>query len=403
MRSYEGIQFKTYRLRHQIGEGGTSEVYLGDDLHLQRQVAMKIVPLETTEAAEKEARRLFLREMRVLTTLDHPAILPLYDYGEVTMKDTHFLYLVMPYRKDGSLVRWLRTTYAERPLPLHLVVALIKPIAEALAAAHAQGIIHLDVKPANVLVAPSLGRESIPHLNVADFGSARFCHATVTRGQHQQVRGTPAMMAPEHWQGRPEAASDQYALAVMTYELLTGKRPFVGTMEQLLYQHLTVAPLPPSHLCAAISDRIDAVLLQALAKKPKERFASVLAFAQALQQAGEKPHEGTREHDVAVPSCLQLVAVPVVLQKGQGLLDSSMSQEDAEAQTELDVQSIAAISATIPAYLTCRSQQETVTPSFLPPPSEGTIVRKSLHPDCYVECKPDGGMVIRLLPRTTEK
>jgi len=118
---------------------------------------------------------------------------------------------------------------------------------------------------------------------LADFGAAKFITATTSASQ--SIRGTPTYMAPEQWAGHPVPASDQYALAIMAYELLTGRPPFQGPLMQVMYQHIHNQPHPPSSLNPRLTPEVDSILLHALAKKPEDRFASVSAFVRAFQQA----------------------------------------------------------------------------------------------------------------------
>lgn len=277
-----------YKLLRSIGSGGMGEVYLAEDTRIARQVAVKVVRSELdpypNAPATQEATRLFQREMKAIAALDHPNILPLIDFGEQTLNRGTYTYLVMPYRPDGSLVDWLQTQGGSLLSPEE-VIFLVLQAADALQHAHDHQIVHLDVKGSNFLVRTRQGRERLPDLLLTDFGIARFSTATSTASQN--IRGTPAAMAPEQWAGQPVAASDQYALAVMTYQLLTGTVPFQGNMQQMMYKHIHEMPQPPSTHNPRIPPTVDAVLLRALAKRPEERFPSVQAFATALQQAWE--------------------------------------------------------------------------------------------------------------------
>ena len=149
--------------------------------------------------------------------------------------------------------------------------------------AHSNQIIHLNVKPSNFLIQRNKGNTSLPDLLLTDFRIIKFNAASLNAGQTPY--GTPLYMAPEQWNGHPVPATDQYALAVMAYQLLTGRYPFQGTPEQLKYQHLNVQPQRPGVLNPRLSKDIDEVILHALAKKPEDRFTSVSAFARAFEQA----------------------------------------------------------------------------------------------------------------------
>jgi serine/threonine protein kinase len=134
-----------------------------------------------------------------------------------------------------------------------------------------------DVKPSNFLIREHPHQPMRPDLLLTDFGVAKLTNATAIASQ--QVRGTPAFMPPEQWEGKPVPATDQYALAVLAYLLMTGTFPFVGGMGAVMHQHFTMPPPPPSSCSPHIPPTVDAVILRALAKKPNERFSSITAFA----------------------------------------------------------------------------------------------------------------------------
>jgi eukaryotic-like serine/threonine-protein kinase len=283
----EGKQLGHYRLRGLLGSGGMGDVYLAEDLNIPRRVAIKVVRGEVVinAQANQNALRLFTREMKAIAALDHPHILSIIDFGEEIAATGTITYLVMPYRPEGSLADRLRRQ-SEQGTPPHAlaeIVQLIQQAASALQHAHDHHILHLDVKPSNFLVRELAENPRVPDLLLADFGISRFTMATSSASQ--SVRGTPTSMAPEHWEGKPVAASDQYGLAIMTYQLLTGTLPFTGTMQQVMFQHFSTPPTPPSHINPALPAEIDTVILHALAKDPSKRFASVAAFAGAFQQA----------------------------------------------------------------------------------------------------------------------
>jgi serine/threonine protein kinase len=287
----EGMQLGRYRLSRLLGSGGMGEVYLGEDTHIRRQVAVKVTRAEATpypnSEAAKQATRLIQREVRAIAMLDHPYILPLFDYGEQETETTSLTYMVMPYREEGSLSTWLRQRSEKQTLSPQEVAHFIRQAASALAYAHHHQIIHQDVKPSNFLIRSNETNPQLPDLLLADFGVAKFTSASASVSQSS--RGTPTYMAPEQWSGQPVAASDQYALAIMTYQLLTGSLPFQGRQEQVMFMHFSVQPQPPGTFNASIPKDVDAVILRALAKKPEERFASISAFADALQQALSLP------------------------------------------------------------------------------------------------------------------
>ncbi len=290
--SLEGQSIGRYKLEQLLGSGGMGEVYLATDNAIRRQVAIKVIRTGATTYpggdTAKDAARLFQREMRTIAMLDHPNILPLFDYGEEVLGKTTVNYMVMPYRKEGSLADWVQQQHDL--LSAQDVGRFLSQAARALHYAHRQQVIHQDVKPSNFLMRSEEDRPAQPDLLLADFGVAKFTSATSSMSH--TIRGTPTYMAPEQWAGSSTPATDQYALAVMSYELLAGRPPFQGGMGQMMYQHINVPPPPPSSFNSRIPREVDDVLLLALSKKPEERFVSIAAFANAFQQAlqvGEAP------------------------------------------------------------------------------------------------------------------
>jgi serine/threonine protein kinase len=283
----EELQNGRYRYLRLLGSGGMGEVYLMNDIRVSRQVAIKVTrsegaPYPGSDTA-KDTARLFQREARAIAALDHPNILPLYDFGEETHDDITMSYMVMPFCTEGSLTGWLQRGDDAARLSTQDIVHVVEQAADALQYAHDHQVIHLDVKPSNFLLRGNRKNPNRPTLLLADFGIARS--SLTASNSSRTIRGTPTSMAPEQWSSMPVAATDQYALAVMVYEMLAGRPPLVGSMEQLMYQHFTVQPPPPSTYNTLLPAAVDAVLLRALAKKPEDRFPSIVAFASALEQA----------------------------------------------------------------------------------------------------------------------
>jgi serine/threonine protein kinase len=283
----EQLQNGRYQRLRSLGSGGMGEVYLMQDTRVNRQVAIKVIRSEATfypdSDAAKDAARLFQREARAIATLEHPNILPLYDFGEETLEGVTVIYMVMPFCAEGSLKSWLHQSGNAPTLSLQDVAYLVEQAAEALQYAHDHQLIHLDVKSPNFLLRSNKKNPNRPTLLLADFGIARS--GATAANSSLTIRGTPTSMAPEQWSSEPVPATDQYALAVMAYELLTGRPPFVGSLEQLMYQHFSTQPAPPSAFNTYLPAAIDSVLLRALAKKPGDRFPSITAFASAFEQA----------------------------------------------------------------------------------------------------------------------
>ncbi len=261
-------QFGNYRLIRPLGAGGFAEVYLGEHIHLYTQAAIKI--LHTRMTAEE--REDFRTEALTIAHLRHPNIVRVLEFG---FQDNVTPYLVMDYAPNGSLRSFYRGS-----IPLTTLLPTIKAIAAALDYAHQQNIVHRDIKPDNML----LGANG--EVLLSDFGIA--VAALSTGVQHtQDATGTPAYMAPEQFQGKPRPASDQYALAVTLYEWLCGKRPFDGDATALGYHHVHTAPPSLRAQQPLISPAIERVVFKALAKDPHQRFASVSAFADALEQVAQ--------------------------------------------------------------------------------------------------------------------
>jgi eukaryotic-like serine/threonine-protein kinase len=283
----EGQQLSHYRLVRLLKNGGMGEVYLAVDTLLHRHVAIKVINTNELQYAEtnaaKDAARLFLREAQAIAQLDHSNILPLYYSGEQIVDGISLMYMVMPYRQAGSLEDWKRSHFGNQLLPLAAVVLIVEQAALALQHAHDRQFVHQDVKPSNFLVQGSPDYPGELHLQLADFGVAK---AMMMTSESQVIRGTPTYMAPEQWEGHPVPATDQYALAVMAYELLTGRPPFVGNgYQHMWHQHVHIAPSLPAKINPSLPAELDAVFFRALEKNPEKRFSSVLAFAHAFQRA----------------------------------------------------------------------------------------------------------------------
>lgn len=262
-----GQHFGNYRLVSLLGQGGYAEVYLGQHVRLDLQAAIKVLHAQLT--AEESAQ--FQQEAQTIARLTHPAIVRVFDFD---VQDG-VPFLVMDYAPNGSL----RQHYPKGSvLPLPQVVSYVKQVVTALQYAHERKFIHRDVKPENML----LGRDG--EILLSDFGLAALAHSSGSLSTQEAV-GTLAYMAPEQIEGYPRAASDQYALGVVVYEWLCGSRPFEGSLTEVMVQHLSVLPPPLHEHVSTISPEVEQVVLRALAKDPKARFASVRDFAEALEQA----------------------------------------------------------------------------------------------------------------------
>lgn len=269
-----GTVLGRYRLLEKAGVGGMSEVFRAEDETLKRIVAVKVIlgPV----AADSTFRERFLREARLVAGLEHPNVLPVFDYGTATIDGEEVSYLVMPLVAGGSL-----KGRVAGPVPPALAITWLSAIAAALDHAHSKGILHRDVKPGNVLM-DAQGRPLL-----ADFGLARSAEVSSGLTATGTVLGTPLYMAPEQAMGATlDGRSDQYALAVIAFELLAGRVPFSAESPlAVLHQHVSTPPPPLSTVLPGTAASVDAVLFRGLAKKPGDRFASCSAFVAALGAA----------------------------------------------------------------------------------------------------------------------
>src|SRR5207247_7267689 len=266
-----GQQFGNYRLVSLLGQGGYAEVYLGQHVRLNQQAAIKVLHAHLSGVEAEH----FQQEAETIATLVHPGIVRVFDYD--VQEGVPFL--VMDYAPNGSL----RQRYPKGSLvPLPVIISSVKQVADALQYAHEQKFIHRDVKPENMLV----GRRQ--EVLLSDFGIATIAHSTSSLSTSAEgTSGTLAYMAPEQIEGHPRPASDQYALGVVVYEWLCGSRPFEGSATEVMVQQLTMPPPPLHDQVATIPLGIEQVVLRALAKDPRDRFASVWDFAEALTQASQ--------------------------------------------------------------------------------------------------------------------
>ncbi len=267
-------EFGRYKILRSLGQGAMGVVYLAEDTQLKRQVALKIPQLDVSTSGTRLER--FYREARLAATLRHANLCPIFDVGE--FQGTHFI--SMAYIEGKSLDVLLKSG---KPQSERAAASLVRKVALALQEAHSHGVIHRDLKPANIMI--DQRGEPI----VMDFGLARQMNS-VDQAQITHsgaIIGTPSYMSPEQVQGKTDevgVASDIYGLGVILYQLLTGRLPFQGSMVSILAQIATQTPAPPSSFRDRLSPEIEAICLQAMAKRASDRFASMAEFAAALTQ-----------------------------------------------------------------------------------------------------------------------
>jgi len=251
-----------------------ASVYEATDLRLTRKVALKVLTEELAEGSDFRER--FLRESRFAASLDHPNIVPIYEAGEA---DGH-LYIAMRYVRGNNLAEVLRK---DGPFEPRRALAILSPVADALDAAHNAGLVHRDVKPANILLTAAAGRDGYEHVYLTDFGLTKATSALTKLTATGNFIGTMAYVSPEQIRGEPlDARTDLYAFGCVAYECLTGVPPFVrDDQAALLWAHLNEPP-------AAVSDHrgdllpADSVMAKALAKNPSDRYQTCDEFTQAL-------------------------------------------------------------------------------------------------------------------------
>jgi serine/threonine-protein kinase len=272
-----------YRIDRELGRGGMATVYLAHDLRHDRPVAIKTLHAELW--AQLSAER-FLREIRVTAQLTHPQILPLLDSG--SLDGTGQPFYVMPYVAGETLLARLKR---EGPLTLRETARIVLEIADALDYAHSRGVIHRDIKPENILLLEG-------HAVLADFGIAHAIDVGSARMTSTgTIVGTPMYMSPE--QGAGDRAitghADQYSLACVAYEMLTGSPPFIaGNSTSIIAAHALTPPPSARSKRGDIPPAVDAAIQRAMAKDPDARFPTASAFASALTVAPEQPKRRAR-------------------------------------------------------------------------------------------------------------
>ncbi|HEY7355344.1 MAG TPA: protein kinase [Ktedonobacterales bacterium] len=264
-----GQQLGSYRLTRLLAQGGFAEVYLGEHVYVPRlQVAIKVL----SEAYTDSEIQAFCNEANIIFRLVHPLIVRVLDFGV----EERTPFLVMDYAPKGNLRQ--RHPQGTR-VPLGIIVEYIQQVAEALRFAHEAKVVHRDIKPENLLV----GWDD--QILLGDFGIAIKAHRPISQTP-QKISGTALYMAPEQCEGKARQESDQYALAVLVYEWLSGEPPFFGQDPiSIALQHIQSPPPLLRAKLPTLAPEVEDVVLKALAKDPNDRFPNVQAFALALEKA----------------------------------------------------------------------------------------------------------------------
>lgn len=303
-RVQSGQRLGKYQLIKRLGEGGFAEVFLGKHQYLKQQAAIKVltIPLDQKESTK------FLQEAQTMAALKHPHIVGCNDFDI----EQGIPFLVMDYVPGGTL----RDRYPDGSvLPLPEVVNYVGQVGEALQYAHDQGVMHLDIKPENMLLSAN------DTVLLSDFGLARFTHSISRSKKLTSLIGTVGYMAPEFIKSTPQAATDQYALAVVAYEWLVGTLPFEGSDERTVVMQQLGSP-PPSLRTydSTIPVAVDEVIRVALAKIPEERYPSVGEFAEALALASTTPDDESVDQSL-LPEKPETLYKEGLRARGQGKLE----------------------------------------------------------------------------------
>ena len=265
-----------YRIETLLGRGGMGVVYRAEQTRLGRKVALKLLSPEL--AANEGFRVRFEHESRLAAAIDHPNIIPLYEAGEAD----GLLFITMRYVEGTDLKALVAR---EGPMDLRRAVAVVAQLASALDAAHDRGLVHRDVKPANVLVSSGAGPESSDHCYLTDFGLTKDTSSSVELTATGQFVGTIAYVAPEQIEGTAQTgATDQYALGCVLYECLTGHPPFERKTElDIMWAHLSDDPPTITERRPDLPPALDDVLAKALAKSPEDRYETCTAMVAAAR------------------------------------------------------------------------------------------------------------------------
>jgi serine/threonine-protein kinase len=267
-----GRRLGHYRIDGELGRGGMSVMYRATDVRLGRKVALKVIAEHIT--SDPEFRERFVDEARNTSAVDHAHVVPLYDFGDVD----GLLYIAMRLVDGSDLAKLIK----DGPIAPTRALILLGQVADALDMVHERGLVHLDVKPANVLVTT---KETVgEHVYLADFGLTRR-GATGHRTQNGDFLGSPTYAAPEHLRGEPvDGRTDLYALACVLFACLTGRSPFRGKVPEVIAAHLVGEP-PAVSSVVELDPAIDAVVRRGMAKGPTARYSTCRELIAAARSA----------------------------------------------------------------------------------------------------------------------
>ncbi len=300
----EGEIIGPYRIINQLGQGGMATVYKGYHENLDRYVAIKMMHQVFLEDPSFLVR--FKREAQIVARLEHPHIVPVYDYNEHQGQP----YLVMKFIEGTTL----KDDTSRSTLPMKLVIHVMTAVGSALTYAHNRGVLHRDIKPSNIVI----DKQNTPY--VTDFGLARMVQAGESTLSQDMILGTPHYISPEQAKGVRDldARADIYSLGVVLYKLVVGQVPFTGdTPYAIIHDHI-YTPLPlPSVVNPGVSPEVEAVLLKALAKDPNDRYNSAVELVKAFRDAVQRKSEAAQPKTRTTPTTTKNASPQMATSVGQ--------------------------------------------------------------------------------------
>src|SRR6266498_1706218 len=310
MEDLTGKQLGPYQIIASLGEGGMAAVYKAYHPAMERHVALKILPRHFASDAEFVNR--FKQEAKVLAQLQHPHIVPVFDFGE----QDGYTYLVMPFIRSGTLAELLKG----EPLPFEQIRTICSQVGGALDYAHGHSVVHRDVKPRNVLIDES------GYCLLTDFGLAKILEGNESLTNSGAILGTPAFMSPEQGLGESiDRRSDIYSLGVILYELATGRTPYrAETPMALMIKHISDPLPPPTRFNPMLPEALEAIILKALAKNPQDRYQTAVLLVKALQTVPVELDD-SRQDDVKFQGA-EAVELAQPVQQQTGAQESPVAQ-----------------------------------------------------------------------------